>query len=375
MPTLNDGGVERGALEIGEAILEAGGRALIATAGGRKESRFTGMGGEIVRLPLDSKNPLTIRLNAGRLKRLIRREGVDLVHARSRAPAWSGYWAAKRTGTPFVTTYHGAYNEGAPLKRRYNSVMARGRPTIAVSDFIAQMIMRRHGAVRADIVTIPRGADLSLFSREQVSQERTIGLVEAWHLADEDRPVFMLPGRLTRWKGQEIFVAACGLLRKRRGPCFQALMVGGGSEEFTAELERGIERSGASDCVRLAGPCDDMPAAYMLADCVISASTDPEAFGRVAVEAQAMAKPVLASDHGGARETVAHGQTGLLFPPRDPKALADAMEQFLDWTDAEREAIALDARARVVEQFSITRMQEATLDVYESVLGVNFPAR
>lgn len=373
VPTLDDGGVERGALEIGEAILKAGGRALIATAGGRKEARFTEMGGEIVRLPMASKNPLTMRRNAARLKRIIRDEGVSLIHARSRAPAWSGYWAARAAMTPFVTTYHGAYNEGAPFKRRYNSIMARGRPTIAVSDFIAEIVMRRHGVSRTEIVTIPRGADLAQFSREKVTTPRMLALMQGWKMADEDRPVFMLPGRLTRWKGQEVFVAACGLLRKRIGPAFHALIVGGGNDEFAAELDRAIDRTGTSDCVSLTGPCDDMPAAYMLADFAVSASTDPEAFGRVAVEAQAMAKPVLASDHGGARETVLHGKTGLLFKPRDPAALADAMEEVLGWNDARRSMASLDARAHAAANFSIDRMQQATLDVYEQVLGTRFP--
>lgn len=377
VPALNEGGVERGALEIGEAILKAGGRALIATAGGKMESRFTAMGGEIVKMRIDRKGPLAMRLNAGKLKRLIRKEKIDIVHARSRAPAWAGYWATQATGTPFITTYHGAYNEGPPGKRKYNSVMAKGEPVIAVSDFIARMVAERHGTPPEKIVTIPRGADLGLFTRERVTSDRIGDLIESWQLAEEDRRIFILPGRLTRWKGQQVFIDACAILRERRGPVFLGLIVGGigGNEEYLDQLDKQIVRTNTGDVIRMTGACSDMPAAYVLADCAVSASTDPEAFGRVAVEAQAMGLPVLASAHGGAMETVEHEETGLLVTPGDPEALADAMEQFLDLSKEDLAAGSPACRARVERMFSIERMQQATLDVYESVLGRPFPNR
>ena len=364
-------------MEIARAIVAAGGRALVASAGGRMEARLQAEGGELVRLPLASKNPLRMRLNASRLKRLARREGVDLIHARSRAPAWSGLWAARAIGTPFVTTYHGAYNEQGRAKRRYNAVMAKGEPVIAVSAFIAEMIQQRYGTPPERIRTIPRGADLSQFSQEAVMPDRIAELVTRWGIEDESRPIFMLPGRLTRWKGQEVFVDACAILRERRGPCFLGLMVGGAgtNAEYAAALDRRILAANVGDCARMTGACSDMPAAYLLSDCVVSASTDPEAFGRVAVEAQAMARPVLASDHGGARETVEHAVTGLLVPPGDATALADAMEEFLDLTEEEHLAVTRAARERAATLFSIERMQEATLDVYEQATGLRFPRR
>ena len=336
------------------------------------------IGGEIFRVPLHRKGPLNMWRNARALRTLIAQEGVDLVHARSRGPAWSGWRAARKTRTPFVTTYHGAYNEGPPGKRLYNSVMARGRPVIAVSDFIAQMITARHGTPPEDIVTIPRGADLSIFGRALVAPERIAALVGAWHLEDEIRPIFMLPGRLTRWKGQEVFVDACKILREKRGgDSFLALIVGSAKEgsDYLKGLDRRIADTGTADCVRIVGACTDMPAAYMLAHCVLSASTDPEAFGRVAVEAQAMGCPVIATNHGGGRETVDHDTTGLLVEPGDAQAMASAMEEILDLSDEERGWVNDAATARVRDNFSIARMQAATLDVYERVLGQPFPSR
>lgn len=377
VPKLEEGGVERGALEVAEAILDAGGRALVVSAGGKLASKLRAMGGELIKMPAHSKNPLRMRANANRIAELVRTEGVDVIHARSRAPAWSGYWAAQRTGVPFVTTYHGTYNEDFPLKRHYNAVMAKGEPTIAVSSFIADIVRERHGLPDSGIVTISRGADTRIFDPNIITGERLALLIEAWGLADEQRPVFLLPGRLTRWKGQEVFVDACAILREKRGPEFLGLMVGGASaaSTFPDELIARAREKGCVDCVKLAGSCNDMPAAYMLAGCAVSASTDPEAFGRVAVEAQAMGRPVIASNHGGARETVDDGVTGALVTPGNPAALAEAMDAFLGLDEDLRTRIGHLARQRVLDNFTIDRMTNATLDVYERVTGKAFPAR
>ena len=378
VPALEEGGVERGALEIAEAVIEAGGRALIATAGGKMEPRLKQMGGEVFRIPLHRKGPLRVWLNTQRLKRLIRREKVDIVHARSRGPAWSGWNATRKTGTPFITTYHGAYNEGPLGKRRYNSVMSRGKPVIAVSDFIAEMIHERHGTPFENIVTIHRGADLNIFNRHLVTPERIAALVQGWRMEDEQRPVFMLPGRLTRWKGQEVFIDACKIVKERRGEdAFLGLIVGSAKEgsDYLGALDKRLSKTETQNCVRIVGACSDMPAAYMLANCVLSASTDPEAFGRVAVEAQAMGCPVIATNHGGGCETVEDDITGILVEPGDPAAMATAMEEILDLTEEERGWVYDAATARVAKHFSIERMQESTLDVYERVLGYPFPWR
>ncbi len=373
VPRLDMGGVERGTVEIVEAIANAGGRALVATSGGQMAPRIARAGGEVFEMNVATKNVVSLWQNAGLLARLIREEGVDVVHARSRAPAWSALWAARRTGRAFVTTYHGAYNEDLPLKRRYNAVMAMGRPVIAISEFIRELIVERHRVAPERIVVIPRGADISVFSEEAVGHERTVKLAEAWGILDDPRPVVMLPGRLTRWKGQERLIEAAALLRQRRGEDFLILIVGEGGEDWYARaLEARIRARGLEGQVWLTGGCADMAAAYKLASVVVSASVEPEAFGRVIVEAQAMGRPVIATDHGGARETVRHGETGWLYPPEDVARLAGTLDEALNLDPSERAHMGLAARARIHASYTVAAMQRATISVYEEAAGRPF---
>ena len=372
VPRLDQGGVERGTLEMVEAIMRAGGRALVATAGGKLEFRVNRAGGEIVEMNADSKNPLTMWQNARLLRRLIREQGVDVVHARSRAPAWSAYWATRALGTPFVTTYHGTYNEDLPFKRTYNSVMSRGRPVIAISEFIRGLIRERHGIPDDQIVTIPRGADISVFAEEAVGNERAIKLADQWGLIEEARAIVLMPGRLTRWKGGESVIEAAALLKHLRGSDFAVLMVGDDMGGFRDVLEKKVAETGTGDVVRIADGTQDIAAAYKLASVVVSASIEPEAFGRVIVEAQAMSKPVIATNHGGARETVVHGSTGWLYPPGDADALAATMHQALELDPSERAHMGLAGRARIHSAYTVAAMQRATLAVYEQVAGRTF---
>lgn len=373
VPRLEIGGVERGTLEIVEAIVAAGGRALVATEGGQMVPRVTRAGGAVFAMKLATKNPVSLWQNAGLLARLIREEGVHVVHARSRAPGWSALSAARRTGRAFVTTWHGTYNEELPFKRLYNSVMARGRPTIAVSEFIRERILARYRVPPEEVVVIPRGADISVFSEDAVGAERTVKLAESWGILDDPRPVVMLPGRLTRWKGQETLIEAAALLRAKRGAEFLILIVGEGEDEAYARgLEARIRARGLEQQVWLTGGCADMAAAYKIASVVVSASTDPEAFGRVVVEAQAMGRPVIATDHGGARETVTHGETGWLYPPRDVARLAATLDAALGLDPSERAHMGLAARARVHARYTVSAMQRATIAVYERAAGRAF---
>ena len=369
------GGVERGTLEIVEAIADAGGRPLVATAGGALEFRVERAGGEIFHMNADAKNPATLWQNARLMKRLIREEEVDVVHARSRAPAWSAYWATRQTGTPFVTTYHGTYSEDLVGKRIYNSVMARGRPVIAISDFIYNLIRERHRVPEDQIVTIPRGADINVFSEEAVGNERAITLADSWGMVEDSRPIVMMPGRLTRWKGGESLIDAAARLKAMRGPDFVVMLVGDDDDSgFASVLERRIEQTGTGDVVYMVGARSDMAAAYKLASVVVSASTDPEAFGRVVVEAQAMSRPVIATAHGGARETVSHGVSGWLYPPGDDEVLAATIHQALLMDPSDRAHMGLAGRARIHSNYTVAAMQRATLRVYEQVAGRTFQA-
>ena len=362
LPTLGGGGVERGSVEMAAAIAQAGGVALVASAGGRLTAEVTAAGGRNIVLPLDTKNPLALWRNAARLAELIRAEGVQLVHARSRAPAWSAWLAARRTGVAFVTTYHGAYGEDFPGKRHYNAVMARGARVIAISHFIAGLILRRHRIDPARIRIIPRGVDPATFDPKLVAPERLRRLAAAWQLPP-GRKVVMLPGRLARWKGQDV------LLRALAGRDAVCVLVGGERQHpaYARELAALAARLGVA--LHMVGHCDDMPAALLLADVVVSASVAPEAFGRVVIEAQAMARPVIASRHGGAAETIAPDSTGLLVPPGDPAALAVALDQVLAMPPAARAALGAEARAAVLARYTVAAMQAATLAVYREVLA------
>ena len=367
LPALgSSGGVERGTVEIAEAIVEAGGRAIVASAGGGRVHELQRVHAEHVTLPMDSKNPVVMYNNIKRLADLIEAENVDLIHARSRAPAWSAWLAAKRTGRAFVTTFHGTYNAGNFLKRRYNAIMTRGERVIAISAFIASHMRRIYGVPANQIRIIPRGVDLYRFDPAQVSAERVIMLANDWRLTD-GMPVVMLPGRLTRWKGQGVFIEAVARLERRDLRC---LIVGSdqGRTEYRAELESLVEKYDLGEVVRIVDHCDDMPAAYMLSDVVVSASTDPEAFGRVIVEAQALGRPAIASEHGGATETVLEGKTGWLVPPGEVEPLAETLAKVLALDETQRAALSEAAIANVRDNFSKQAMCEKTLEVYNEVL-------
>ncbi len=366
LPSLVTGGVERGTVEITRAIAKAGGIALVASAGGRMVTAVQRAGGRHVTLPLDSKNPLTIWRNAAPLADVIRTERVAIVHARSRAPAWSAWLACRRTGAHFVTTYHGTYGEDLPFKRQYNAVMAKGERVIAASRFIADRVMTRHGTDPARIRVIPRGVDPAVFNPDVVSGDRIARLERAWRLPD-GAPVVLLPGRLTRWKGHAVLIEAIACLTRRDVCC---VLVGSdqGRGRYAAQLIRQAELLGVADRLRLAGECDDMPAALMLADVVVHASTQPEAFGRVVIEAQAMGRPVIASDLGGPVETVELGVTGWRVPPGDASALAAAIEQALALPGTARAELGIRARAAVLHGYTVAAMQAATLAVYDELL-------
>jgi glycosyltransferase involved in cell wall biosynthesis len=365
LPRLVSGGAERGTVEIAEALVAAGWAAYVVSAGGPLAHSITRAGATHLTLPVASKNPLVMRRNAAALAELIRRHDIDIVHARSRAPAWSAWAAARATGRHFVTTFHNAYGLGSRLKQRYNSVMARGERVIAISAFVAAHVAAIYGVGPERLRLIPRGVDLDLFDPHQVSGARIAELARAWRLPD-GVPVVMLPGRLTRWKGGLDFISAVAALGRRD---FFCVMVGAEQRAgYRRELEAAIAAKGLGGMFRLVAECRDMPAAYMLADVVVSASTAPEGFGRVIVEAQAMGRPVVATDHGGARESVIAGVTGWLAPPGDPPALAAAIEEALALSPMARAVLARRAREHIATYFTRALMCARTLAVYEEVL-------
>jgi glycosyltransferase involved in cell wall biosynthesis len=361
------GGVERGTVDVAKALVAAGWNAVVASEGGPLARELDRVGAKHVTLPLASKNPFVMRQNVGRLRALIAAEGVDIVHARSRAPAWSAEAAAKREGAHFVTTFHGAYGSGSPLKRAYNAVMTRGERVIAISHFIAIHMRDTYKTDAQRIRVIHRGVEIAHFDPARVSQERIIQLAAAWRLP-EDRRIVMLPARLSRWKGHGLLLEAMARLGRR--DLFALFVgVGSGSESLREELEAQIVRHGLGASVRLIDDCRDMPAAYMLADVVVAPSTQPEAFGRTVTEAQAMGRPVIAADHGGARETVIPDVTGWLATPGDAADWAAAIDHAVSLGLDAREELAHAAIANVRANFTNEVMCARTIDVYRELVG------
>lgn len=379
IPELESGGAERTTVEIAGAVIKAGGRALVATRGGRLVKEIEALNGRVIAMPVHSKNPLTILANRRRLLRLIKEEKVDIVHVRSRAPAWSALWAARTAGVPVVATYHGAYRAKTPLKRLYNSAMVRADLVIANSEFTKDAICSQFVVDSEKLLVIPRGADLSMFYPGAASPAHTGALALDWGLdPDEKCCRVLLPARLTPWKGHECAIEACAVFARLMAanhdgtgqPLKLRIVFAGdaqGKRGFEAALRKLIAERGVRDMINLVGHCANMSMAYSWADIVIAPSTRPEAFGRVAVEAAAMGRPVIATDHGGARETVVDGETGFLVPPNDADALARALAKLSAMSKGERDEMGAHGRERVQRLFSVEAMCAATLHAYEKL--------
>ncbi len=368
LPALVTGGVERGTVDMARAIVQTGWRSVVVSRGGPMVHELDRVGATHIELPVHSKNPTRWRATFDALVNVIDREGVDLVHARSRMPAWLAWRAARRAKLPFVTTFHGRYPDSFPLKRLYNSVMARGDRVIAISEFVSREVSRRFGVGADRLRVIPRGIDLDQFDPDRVSAERMIKLADQWALPD-GAEVVMILGRVTRWKGHRLLIDAIQRLADRDD---MFCLVVGASEEgsgFRAELDRTIAEMGLQGKVRFVGECRDLPAAYKLADVVVSASLDPEPFGRTIVEAQAMGRPVVATRHGGAAETVVEGETGWLSEPGDPNAMAAAIRNALDLPAEARERVFQASIENARQHYGWALMCERTLSVYDELFA------
>lgn len=346
-------------MEMAAAVAATGARSLVASKGGRLEAEMVARGVELIRLPLDSRNPATMAANALRLEGVIRREKVSLVHVRSRAPAFSAGWAARRAGVPVVSAYHGIYAARSPVKRWYNAVMTRADAVIVNSAFTRDHVLEQHRVAADKLALIPEGVDPATFDPAAVSAERVQGLRGAWGVAD-DRLVILVAARLTGWKGHRLVIDALAQSRERGRA--HLVFVGRGDSPYGQELAAAAARAGMT--LTLAGPSDDMPANFLAADLVAAPSLEPESFGRTVAEAGAMARVVLASALGGPAETIVHGRTGFLVPPGDAPAWSAALDRALTMTPAERAVMGAAARERIEAHFSTQRMCEATFALY-----------
>ncbi len=374
IPALTSGGVEIETIEIAKAIIAAGGRAIVVSGTGAGEIKEEGI--EFRTLPLNTKNPFRIAKNITRLKNLIRKEKVDLVHARSRGPAWSAYKAARALKVPFVTTYHAAYSSGSVLKVFYNSIMARGDRVIAISRFIENHIIKKYKKFSwfeaSKIRLIERGIDLHLFDPTAISKDCVENLKDAW--GTSGKRLILLPGRISRKKGQELLINALSRMKQKD---VMLVFVGSaqGHDSYRDFLLQYAGSLGLGERIKWIHPCHDLPAAYQLADVIVCPSLSPEGFGRVIAEAQAMKKPIIVSNHGAAPEVIEDGVTGWATPPGDAEALAQALEDVLALSPARLKDIGEKGRRRVEAYYSRDMMGSKTIAVYKELLpSLSFPA-
>lgn len=370
VPELGPGGAEQGCIDIAAELVNSGAQAIVVSNGGLRVPELARIGAVHINMPVHSKNPFVMWRNVSKLRQVIRRYNVNIVHARSRAPAWSALQACRKTAAHFITTCHAPYNIGRESKRFYNSSIARGERVIAISETVAQYLRDNYKMDESKIRVIPRGIALEKFHPTSVTPERLITLSRQWRIPDGAN-IIMLPGRITRWKGHHVLIEAIARLGRRDIFC---VIIGSdqGRTEYRKELEDTIQHKGLSGRVRIVDHCNDMPAAYMLATVVVSASTDPEGFGRVPVEAQAMGRPIIASDHGGAQETIIRGETGWLVTPNDPAALEAAIHEALALNPTQRAILATRAMSHVAANFTREQMADRTLDVYAELLKGKF---
>ncbi len=358
-------GRERDAVEIAAALVAAGRRAMIVSAGGPLVHALARVGAEHVALPTDRRNPLALFATARRIADIVRTDRFDVVHAHDPMAAVGAWWAARRTGCHFVTTVHEADRSRTLIDHRLRTVMATGERVIAVSRFVATDLRRSYGVPETRVRVIPPGIDLDRFDPARVTPDRLAALASRWRLTD-GVPMVMLVGGLVPHKGQTVLVDAVHRLGRRDIHC---LLVGAEESDPACRqaLETQIDGYGLGGVVRIVDHCDDMAAAYMLADIVVSASTAPEAFARSLIEAQAIERPVIAADHGGAREIVAPGRTGWLIPAGDAAALSAAIETVLGLAPEERRRIVAAAAAEVRAGCSKAAMCQRTLATYDEL--------
>lgn len=366
LPALEIGGVERGTIEIASALKKAGIRNYVCSNGGKMVPELDRLGVEHIQLPVHSKNPVRMYLNARKIAKIVKEKGITLMHVRSRAPAWAVKWASQMTGVPFMTTFHGVYGVKPAIKKYYNVVMTQGVRMIAISEHVKKQVLRDYQMDESKIRLVHRGADTDRFNPEKVTQNQIEDLMKR-HNIPEDKPIIMLQGRLTNWKGQLAMIEA---LQKMKHKDVTLLLIGHhqGRTDYYDELMVQINKLPPQTNVLIfALPGKDMPTVNLLSDIVVSASLKPEPFGRAMPEAQAMGKIVVAFNHGGAAETVEDGKTGFLVAPGDTDALAQKLDEILDMPLNERKKIEQAARESVLARFSIRKMQEKTIEVYKEI--------
>ncbi len=369
LPEMGQGGVEIGTVQIAEALQNAGYANYVASAGGRLAYSLERLGVKHFTLPLKSKNPLTILKNANRLAEIIKKEGINIVHARSRAPAWSACLAARKCGVHYMTTFHGTYGLGPKgLKKIYNQVMTWGEKVIVISSHIRRHVLENYHTPEEKLVFIHRCVDTEKFDPAAVTPERLKTIIEQYELPTDKKNI-LLVGRLTSWKGQRLLVDALAKIKSRGD--FHCIFAGDdqGRSKYTESLVEQIKGYGMNGDFTFIRHTDDVPALMKAVDIVVSASIEPEAFGRIAAEGEAMGKIVIASNIGGSLDNLKDGVTGRHFISGDAEDLSQKLSWALDLNEAERKKIAAAAMNFVKENFTKQIMCSKTISVYENLVN------
>mgnify|MGYP001497065831 FL=1 len=365
LPHLNSGGMVSGAIEVSNFLKKKGGNSIIVSSGGFREKEVLRNGGIFIDLPVDTKNPFSIYKNKKRLIKLIKKYNVNIIHARSRAPAWSAYWASKVSEIPFITTFHGTYGTENLFKKKYNSVMVKGDYVIAISKFIKMHIKKEYNKVD-NVFVIPRGINENIFSPEKVSAERIISAAKKMK-TDEFQKTILMPGRLTSWKGHEIAIRSLSLIKEHN---IKLVILGDLQKRFKYKryLENLVFHLGLNNKVLFLDETRDLPSFMMLADLVISCSTKPEAFGRTILEAQAMGRPVLAFNHGGSVELINENKNGILSPALDIDIFAENILKSLSLSMKDRKKISKESVEKVNSKYLTSMMCKKTISLYKSLI-------
>ena len=374
IPKLGYGGAETGCYDLAHYLPENNCSSYIVTSGGELLKFIDKKKVKVIKLPVHSKNPFLILFNSIALIFIILLNNISIVHARSRAPAWSCLFATKITRRKFVTTFHGTYNFKNSIKKFYNSVMVRSDLIIAGSNFIFSHINQNYSKyldLKKKFLVIFRGINVDYFELSTILDSEENRLISDWEV-DRNKKTILMPGRLTAWKGQETFIEALNLVNKELGyESFNAIILGSdqGRDIYTKKIKRLAEQYRLTSQLKFIEHCKNMPLAYKISDIVVSASVEPEAFGRVAVEAQSMEKPIIASDIGGSNETIINNVTGFLFQSGNAEALSKKIIEVLQLDESRLKSIGIEGRKNIIKKFNVEKMCFSTYSEYKKLLN------
>jgi len=374
IPKLGYGGAETGCYDLAHYLPENNCLSYIVTSGGELIKFIDQKKVKLIKLPVHSKNPILMLFNSIALIFIILFYNISIVHARSRAPAWSCLIATKITRRKFVTTFHGTYNFKNLIKKFYNSIMVRSNLVIAGSNFIFSHINSNYSKylnIKNKFLVIFRGINIDYFDPSTTLESEENELRESWGIS-KDKKIILMPGRLTKWKGQEVFIEALNLVNKKMGYSpFYAVILGNdqGRDIYTKKIKRLTEQYRLTGKLKFIEHCKNMPLAYKISNLVVSASIEPEAFGRVAVEAQSMEKPIIASNIGGSNETIVNNKTGFLFDSGNADSLSKKIVEALNLNESTLKSMGIEGRKNIITKFNVEKMCFSTYSEYKKLLN------